>query len=214
MGDGINRREFLRFWRRSDDGFDTPSSLQAPPPARDVLPPYLRPPGALDEEAFAAVCEHGMACQQACPYDAILPLGPAYGDADGTPAVLPRGDPCRMCEDLPCAVACPTGALKPIPISRVRMGTARLLADQCWSVQGQACDLCVPQCPQGEAALRWNGRYPEVTETNCTGCGMCVHVCPATPAALEIVPAMEGRGRTDLPLAPPGGDAARTTDPS
>ncbi|MFQ5719400.1 MAG: 4Fe-4S dicluster domain-containing protein [Acidobacteriota bacterium] len=167
-----------------------------PVPTSHPLPPYLRPPGALDEEAFVAACEHCGKCQTACPHDIILPLGPAYGQGEGTPAVLPRGGPCRMCDDLPCALACPSGALRPIPLATVRMGTARLLPDRCWSVQGRPCDACIPECPPQAAALGWDGPRPEVIEENCTGCGLCVAICPAEPAALKIIPAMEGRGRT------------------
>jgi len=93
-----------------------------------------------------------------------------------------------LCEGLPCAAACPSGALEVVPIEQVRMGTARLDPTRCWAVKGQPCDYCVPACPRGAAALRWNGDRPEIDPIGCTGCGMCVHICTATPEALSIDP--------------------------
>jgi MauM/NapG family ferredoxin protein len=153
-----------------------------------LLPDYLRPPGALPESALIAVCERCHKCRDACPQDAILPLGPAYGDADGTPAILPRGEPCRMCEEFPCIAACPSGALRQIPSAGIRLGTARLDPSLCWAAKGQPCDYCVSECPLGESALRWNGDRPEVVADDCNGCGRCVHICAADPAALRVVP--------------------------
>jgi ferredoxin-type protein NapG len=187
MAESLTRRDLFTFWR-------TFAGEPAPPPqpARNLLPDYLRPPGAVDEAEFASVCERCHKCQEACPHDVILPLGPAYGKDEGTPAILPRGGPCRLCDDLPCAVACPSGALKPIPITAVRMGTARLNPAACWAVQGQPCDYCVKECPLGDRAIRWNGDRPEIVEEGCTGCGMCVYICTADPPALRI----EGPDRT------------------
>ena len=181
MSEPLTRRELLTFWRTFDAGPARP-----PQPARSFLPAYLRPPGAVDEGRFASVCERCHKCQEACPHDVILPLGPAYGRDEGTPAILPRGGACRLCDDLPCAVACPSGALRPIPITAVRMGTARLNPAACLAVRGQPCDDCVKECPLGDRAIRWSGDRPEIVEEGCTGCGMCVHICPADPPALRI----------------------------
>ena len=66
------------------------------------------------------------------------------------------------------------------------MGTARLEPERCWAVQGQPCDYCIKECPLGEKALRWSNGRPEIVEDVCTGCGMCVHICTATPSALSV----------------------------
>ena len=182
----LTRRELFTAWRRAAPEPEPPAPRLT---AASLLPPYLRPPGALEEGALIATCERCHKCAQACPHDVILPLGPAYGAAEGTPAVMPRGGPCRLCEDLPCARACPSGALRPIPLHEVRMGTARLEPGHCWAVRGQPCDYCVKECPLGERALRWNGDRPEVVVDGCVGCGLCAHICTATPSALRIDPA-------------------------
>jgi len=187
MTDPITRRDLFTFWR-------TLARELAPPPrsVQRLLPDYLRPPGAVDEEHFASICERCHKCQEACPHDVILPLGPAYGKDEGTPVILPRGRPCRLCDDLPCAVACPSGALRPIPLAAVRMGTARLDPAACRAVRGQPCDDCLKECPLGDSAIRWNGDRPKIVDEVCTGCGMCVFICPTDPPALSI----EGPART------------------
>ncbi len=195
---GLSRREFFNWiWT---------SRAEAPPgpPAVDPsrLPPFLRPPGALDEEAFLATCERCLKCRDACPHDVILPLGPAYRIGENTPAILPRGGPCRLCEDLPCAAACPSGALRVIPIAQVRMGTARLEASRCWSVRKQPCDYCVAECPLGERALQWDGDRPRILRDACAGCGMCAWICPTPEGAIVIAARTEGRGRTEESVRP------------
>jgi len=178
------RRQLFTFWLEALA--EPPPPPPRPVPEQEYLPPFLRPPGALPEDELLRLCEPCDACAKACPYSVILPLGPAYGAAAGTPAVLPRDGPCRLCDGLPCAAACPTGALRPVPISEVRMGTARLAPERCWAVQGQPCDYCVTACPIGETALRWDGGRPEVVADGCVGCGLCVHYCTATPPALAV----------------------------
>jgi len=181
----MTRRDLFTRWFNGNADAATPSPRI---PDSSLLPDYLRPPGALPESELISVCERCHKCRDACPHDAILPLGPAYGDADGTPAILPRGGPCRMCEDLPCVAACPSGALRSIPLRDVRLGTARLDPSLCWAAKGQPCDYCVKECPLGEKALRWNGDRPEVVADGCSGCGQCVHICTADPTALRVVP--------------------------
>ena len=179
-----SRRDFLTSWLK---GISEPDRAPLRPgPPRNLLPEFIRPPGALPEPEFMKSCDPCEKCAEACPYDVILPLGPAYGDKNGTPAILPRGGPCHMCEDMPCAAACPTDALTVIPWNEVKMGLARLSTSRCWAAQGQPCDYCIKECPVGEKALKWNGVHPEVVEPGCTGCGMCTYICPTTPKAITI----------------------------
>jgi ferredoxin-type protein NapG len=170
----LSRRSFLAPWKRVRQELER-------------LPGFLRPPGAVSEEAFVRLCERCGKCREACPVDAILPLGPAYGkQREGTPVILPRGTACELCEDLPCAAACPTGALEVIPRLNVRMGEARVNGGLCFAAQGQPCDYCVKHCPVGPAAIRLVEAVPRVELEACTGCGQCEHICPATPAAITV----------------------------
>ena len=179
------RRELLTFWRGLGE-----DQLAEPPPVSPRfearLPPYLRPPGALDEASFVSTCQRCGKCQEACPHDAILPLGSAYGAADGTPAILPADEPCHLCDDLPCAAVCPSGALRLVALAEVDMGTARLLPGHCQAVRGEVCVACLESCPLGERAIEWDGDRPRILDAGCVGCGLCVAACPARPRALEV----------------------------
>jgi ferredoxin-type protein NapG len=104
----------------------------------------LRPPAALPEEQFLAKCIKCGLCVEACPYDALVLAAPGDHRPIGTPYFLPREKPCRMCSDVPCAAACPTGALDPAlveerdasgagrsEINRARMGLAVIDRETC-----------------------------------------------------------------------------------
>ena len=71
----------------------------------------LTPPGAINENAFASACVRCGQCVQACPYDTLKLATLASGLSAGTPYFVARDIPCEMCEDIPCAKVCPSGAL-------------------------------------------------------------------------------------------------------
>lgn len=101
----------------------------------------LRPPGAINENAFASACVRCGQCVQACPYDTLKLATLASGLSAGTPYFVARDIPCEMCEDIPCAKVCPSGALdrEIESIDDARMGLA-VLVDQenCLNFQGCA----------------------------------------------------------------------------
>lgn len=148
---------------------------------------WLRPPGALPEEAFLDACVRCTDCIEACPHHAIRRLGPEHGANGGTPAIIPTDNPCYLCEDLPCIPACDARALVPTERGAVRIGSARLQHDACYVAQGQRCDYCVTSCPLKNTAISWAAdRMPVIHEEHCTGCGVCAYLCPAD--ALHIIP--------------------------
>ncbi len=190
----MDRRSLFTRWLQNLSGSGAaPGAAEEqairPVPIGGDQPPFLRPPGARPEKRFLDLCERCTDCRDACPYNVILPLGPAYKEAEGTPSILPDVDACRLCEDLPCIQSCPSGALQMVPREEIQMGTAVLNPALCLAVQGQPCDDCIKSCPLGESALRWGGDRPEVVVGHCVGCGMCVEVCPARPRALSVRPA-------------------------
>ncbi|MDD3462591.1 MAG: 4Fe-4S dicluster domain-containing protein [Sulfurospirillaceae bacterium] len=71
----------------------------------------LRPPGAVDEDRFLALCIKCGQCLQVCPYHSIKLADFKKGYGAGTPYVDARERGCYLCGALPCVLACPTGAL-------------------------------------------------------------------------------------------------------
>lgn len=167
------------------------SLLAGAPAARSAAParsvPVVRPPGAVDEADFLLRCTRCTACAEACPHDAIVRAPLRLREAAGTPTIEARSAPCRMCPDVPCAVACPTGALR-VDAPRV-MGRAVIGAHDCLAFQSSTCSVCVERCPV-PGALRLEHGRPVVDTSLCTGCGVCEHVCPSPQNAVIILPAL------------------------
>ncbi len=162
------------------------------PPRPRNIPPFLRPPGALDETAFLATCDRSGHCVEACHQDSILPLTFRFGpDLEHTPAIIPEIRACFVCDDVPCAYACPSGALTKISVQELRLGTAVLDQSRCLVPNGESCSACIDVCPKPGDAIFATGSdtAPIVNPSNCTGCGLCVPACPLEPSVIRIHPA-------------------------
>ena len=169
----------------------------------------LRPPGAVPEERFMALCIRCSRCLEVCPFGSIKRAGP--GLDVGTPLVLPEDKACYLC--MACLRLCPTGALD-TRLSRpekVRMGKAGIDTSLCYSHLflehdklpdttglkiGALCNTCYNVCPlQGEAIRLEKNLFPVILD-GCVGCGICVERCPVRPQrAVNVLPA--GMGRVD-----------------
>lgn len=165
-------------------GAQAAAQAQTSIPRRRVIP-ILRPPGALDEAAFLEACTRCGDCAKACPHDIILPVSPRLKSAAGTPTFDPAAAPCRLCEDVPCAVACPTEALD--PARGVMMGTARINPLDCLAPRG-GCWSCSEHCPIPWVISAKPGKVPQIDAKTCTGCGLCAFVCPAPTNAIILTP--------------------------
>lgn len=190
---GISRRRFLK------DGVLVPLALAVAGASfstlflrrADARGFYLRPPGALEEKRFLAACVKCGKCAQACPYNAVRMAGGAAGVGIGTPHIIARETPCYLCPDLPCAKACPSGALDRNlnEVEKVAMGTAVIVdRENCLSVRGLRCEVCYRQCPLIDKAITIEPRHNERTGTHsimepvihrdkCVGCGICENAC-------------------------------------
>ena len=149
---------------------------------------WFRPPGAVDEVAFVSACTRCGDCIDVCPVQALLKT-PASGSglAAGTPYIDPSVQACVVCEDMPCANACETGALIPSPWSQVRMGSLALDPERCITFQGASCGVCARACPIGEQALAMDERgHPVLKPEGCVGCGVCVTACVTLPSSLKL----------------------------
>ncbi len=174
-----------------------------------ALPAYaIRPPGALAESDFLGACVRCGLCVRDCPYDTLRLAKPGEDVALGTPYFIAREIPCEMCEDIPCVVACPTGALDHslTDIDKSRMGLA-VVVDQetCIAFRGLRCEVCFNVCPaRGKAItleMQHNARsgkharfIPIVHSTDCTGCGKCERACILEEAAIKIFPLHLAKG--------------------
>jgi ferredoxin-type protein NapG len=172
-----------------------------------AVPFALRPPGAQPERDFAATCVKCGACVVACPYGTLRLARAATGIPLGTPHFVARDEPCRLCPDIPCAKACPTGSLdrQMRDINAARMGLAVVDAENCLSWNGLRCEICYRVCPlQGKAITvathpRGISKHavfvPTIHSEACTGCGLCERACPTTVAAIRVVQPALVQGR-------------------
>ena len=175
-------------------------------------PFILRPPGAVPEKDFLSRCTKCGICVEACPYHSLIMAKPGDGRPLGTPHFVARENPCRMCKDIPCAVACPTGALDPAlvgdrdgegrvrtNINKARIGLALIDRETCVAYWGIQCDACYRSCPLIDKAVsieytrnERTGKHamlaPVVHSDFCTGCGLCEHACVTKKASIFILP--------------------------
>lgn len=155
--------------------------------------PALRPPWALEEDAFLLACERCDACLRACPTQILQPGSGRFPQVD-----FSKGE-CTFCGD--CVRACPTKALDKTALAQssppwavqAQIGNACLALNHvvCRSC-GEACDA---QAIRFRPALGGISR-PELDVGLCTGCGACFAICPTqaiTMALPETSPVMEAR---------------------
>lgn len=139
---------------------------------------YLRPPGAIEETEFLSLCTRCDECIKVCPAKAIKRYQGLTDVAVGTPVIMPRENPCVLCNGLLCIAACKDGALKPVAhVDKVNMGIARINESRCLAWGGQDCQLCYIKCPlRGDAIFHEDGK-PVINEEKCVGCGVCEYAC-------------------------------------
>ena len=172
----------------------------------------LRPPGAVSEKDFLAKCTKCGLCVTACPYQALILARPGDERPIGTPYFAMRENPCRMCRDIPCTIACPTGALDSslvsatdeqggmmLNINRARIGLAVIDRETCIAYWGIQCDACYRSCPvidkaitveytKNERTAKHALLAPVVHNSHCTGCGICEHACVTKKASIFVLP--------------------------
>ena len=161
---------------------------------RVVVERHFRPPGAVDEITFLSLCTRCDTCIEVCPPHAIVKAPASAGLAAGTPMIDMRRQPCTVCPDIPCAAACPTGALV-VPARKwegYRLGWLELVPERCIAFHEVECGVCARACPVGDRALSLDDRgRPVLKAEGCVGCGVCVRACVTTPPSLTLSPLTE-----------------------
>ncbi len=151
---------------------------------------YIRPPGAVHEEKFLALCTKCDECIKVCPHESIRKLNKDFDIADGTPIIVPEETPCYLCEDYACIKACKDGALVAVKDSEdVEMGKAYINESNCMAYGAQFCEQCVRNCPVPDAIYLADNK-PVVRREKCVGCGVCENVCKTVnqPIAIRVSP--------------------------
>jgi polyferredoxin len=165
----------------------------------------LRPPGALDEEAFLSRCIRCGECMKVCPNNSLHPtLDQAGIEGLWTPTLVPRIGYCEPSCVL-CSEVCPTGAIWQITPKEkgwvvgvgaqsqpVRLGTAFYDRGRClpWA-EATECIVCEEWCPVSPKAIYVEEadvidsagktktlKQPRIDPSRCVGCGACEYACP------------------------------------
>ena len=198
----VDRRGFLVGSVRAACGASALALLLAVPARRQAQAIALRPPGAIVEDNFLSACVRCGLCVRDCPYDILTLAEAGAGVTLGTPYFTARAIPCEMCEDIPCVLACPTGALDKglTDITKAKMGLAVLVGHEtCLNFLGLRCDVCYRVCPLSDKAITLERHHnertgkhavfiPTVHTDKCTGCGKCEKACVLEEAAIKVLP--------------------------
>ena len=180
----------------------------------DGLPATLiRPPGAVSEERFLALCLRCGECMRVCLTNGLQPtLFEAGMEGMWTPRLISRIGYCEYSCTL-CGQVCPTGAIAPLdPVTkkRVTIGTAVIDRDRCIPfVKSEQCIVCEEHCPTPEKAIVFDDgmvpgpdglvvtKQPRVIDHLCIGCGICETKCPLqSDSAIIIVRDGEDRAKS------------------
>lgn len=200
-----DRRDFLKY--------STLGILGATLGAGIVFSPYalkaenrLRPPGAIAEKDFLALCIKCGQCLQVCPYHAIELADMVTGHGEGTPYIDANVRACYACNAVPCVLACPSGALDHSceKAEDIDMGVAVLeFPDTCLAVNNTP-------VPEGynDRMYAFTGSVTNVNplenellkkldDYEGKQCTLCADVCPIPNplTAIAMVPDSQGGNR-------------------
>jgi ferredoxin-type protein NapF len=167
------RRDFLRGTLLTRTGRSGAARRRQP---LGPLPPGMR---GLLEPGTCRTCHRP--CVAACGQD-IVRIHPDGHALAGIPWLDFSAAGCTFCGE--CVRACPY-LVAGDDAAAPTLGTARLERGRCLNWQGVICRSCLGACPV-QALQQDRHRRVIVTADRCTGCGMCIAICPAD--ALVVAP--------------------------
>ncbi len=193
-----DRREFMRYSTLGVLGLVLAGGVVGAP-YLDVDEHRLRPPGAVQEDMFLALCIKCGQCLQVCPYHSIELADFAKGYGIGTPYIDARQRGCYLCGAVPCVLACPSGALdhdteKP---EDVRMGVAVLInPSSCLGIKQQK----IPReqidriYTHPSSADQEKEMLAKLEKFDGKECSLCADMCPLPNplSAISMVPHKDG----------------------
>lgn len=154
----------------------------------------LRPPGAVDDTRFAALCVRCGNCVRSCPANVIQPdLWPPNAMGFLVPKLDFATNYClETCNA--CGQNCPTGAIAALPLGEKNeraIGLADIDYTACLLAVEKECSACVLICPRKaiieEFSRETYTAMVRIDTQRCNGCGACVAVCP--PRVISVMPA-------------------------
>ena len=160
------RRSFLRRFTR-------------PPEVELPESEHPRPPWAVDNKSFLALCNHCNHCIDECPQGVLQKSDETHSILNALPVLVLEHGTCDFCQK--CVEACPTGALC-LEKGSKKQAVARI-NNHCQLTYNQHCDLCLDACEENAMTLTDNNRMAVDTE-HCTGCGECALDCYNTAISL------------------------------
>ncbi|HHT9137141.1 MAG TPA: DUF6599 family protein, partial [Candidatus Wunengus sp. YC60] len=184
----------------------------------------IRPPGAVDEKDFLALCIRCGECMKVCKTNGLHPVLLEAGiEGAWTPKLIPRIGYCDYGCVL-CTRVCPSGAIRRLPLEEKReiaLGKARIDHNRCIPWAGYArlpelekewqdfnCGVCEEVCPVPTKAIHFNTyvdaqgreiRRPFVREDVCVGCGFCEKVCPVLGTSAIVVEGIQPQTKVKRP---------------
>lgn len=151
----------------------------------------VRPPGALPESEFLSLCTRCDECIDACEESILV-----RGDG-GFPSIDFRRGGCTFCGT--CARACKPGAI--VDAAFPPWSLKANIGKGCLEAKGVACRTCGDACE--ERAIRFRllvgGRAElQLDREACTGCGLCVAICPVNAIRIAAQAVTESLSAPEL----------------
>ncbi|WP_299729673.1 ferredoxin-type protein NapF [uncultured Endozoicomonas sp.] len=133
---------------------------------------YPRPPWAVENALFLALCTQCDACISQCPMRVLGKSDEKEEILHGRPILDLAYGSCDFCGQ--CVDACPSGALDKDRGKKRQV--IPLLTGSCQAELGMYCHLCAEAC--NEQAIEFNAsKKPVIDLERCTGCGECTMDC-------------------------------------